>query len=325
MALAFCALVLILTAVPLTAQAQPPKSTARVGYLSSTTAEAARGFLAAFRQGLREQGYGEDKNMLLEQRYAGGRYERLPALAAELVDLKVDVLVVGGAPAARAAKTVTNVIPIVMAYVADPVGIGLVANLARPGGNVTGLSDFNAGVVVKRLELLKELVPKASRIAVLLNPANPTHPLQLKLMETAAPILGVTLLTFEATRVDQIDRVFAAMAAARPGALVQIGDPFLGSQQRKILDLVAKIRLPAIYSTRTQAEQGGLMAYGTDFEDLHRRAAVYVAKILNGARPGDLPVEQPTKFELLMNLKTAHALGLRFPPSLLLRADRVLE
>ena len=325
MHLSACALVLILMAVPLTAEAQSPKGIPRVGFLSSTTAEAARGYLAAFQQGLRELGYVEGKNILVEQRYAGAQFERLPALAAELVHLKVDVLVVGGAPAAHAAKKVTNAIPIVMTYVADPVGTGLVTSLARPGGNVTGLSDFTAGVVVKRLQLLKEVVPAASRIAALLNPANPTNPLQIKLIQAAAPILGVTLVTFEAKRVDEIDRAFAAIAAERPGALIVIGDPLLSGQRRKIISLAAKSRLPAIYASGVWADDGGLIGYGTNFENLNRRAAIYVDKILRGANPADLPVEQPTKFELVVNVKTAKSLGLTIAHTLLVRADRLVE
>ena len=325
MHLSACALMLILIAVPFAVEAQPPKGIPRIGFLSSGTAERERGNLTAFRQGLHELGYVEGKNILVEERYAGGQFEKLPALAAELTRLKVDILVVGGAPAAHAAKKVTNAIPIVMTYAADPVGTGLVTSLARPGGNVTGLSDFTAGVVVKRLELLKEVVPAASRIAVLLNPANPTNPLQIKLTQAAAPILGVTLVTFDVKRVDEIDRAFAAMATKRPGALIVIGDPLLSSHRRKIIDLAAKSRLPAIYASGVWADDGGLMAYGTNFEDLNHRAATYVDKILKGANPADLPVEQPTKFELVVNMRTAKALGLVVPQTLLLRADRLVE
>lgn len=316
---------LLLLLVPLPAQAQAPRPVPRVGYLSSTTAAAASGYLAVFQEGLREQGHAPGQTILVEPRYADGRFERLHALAADLVQLKVDVLVAGGAPAARAAKQATGTVPIVMAYVADPVGLGLVASLARPGGNVTGLSDFNAGVVVKRLELLREVVPAVTRVAALLNPTNPTNPLQFQLARAAAPSLGVMLATYEARQVQEIDRAFAAMAADRQGGLIVIGDPFLGAHRPKILDLAARGRLPAIYSFRAWAEEGGLMAYGADFNDLHRRAALYVDRILRGANPAELPVEQPTKFELAVNLKTARALGLTIPRTLLLRADRAIE
>ena len=304
MILATLALVLVLLAVPL-AIAQQGGKLWRVGYLSSSTAERERARLAAFQQGLRELGYLEGKSIFIEQRYAGGEFERLPELAAELARLKVDVFVVAGAPAAHAAKKASSVIPIVMTAVADPVGMGLVASLARPGGSITGLSDFNTGVVAKRLELLKEVAPSVSRVAVLLNPTNPSNPPQLKLTQAAAATLAVTLLAFEAKRADEIDRAFAAIKTERPGALIVIGDPLLGSHAKRIVELSTRNRLPAIYWTREFPDAGGLMSYGTNFDDLWRQAATYVDKILKGAKPGDLPVEQPTKFELVINLKTA--------------------
>jgi ABC-type uncharacterized transport system substrate-binding protein len=267
----------------------------------------------------------EGRTFFIEQRYAGGQFEKLPKLAAELAGLKVDVLVVAGAPAAHAAKNATRVIPIVMTNAADPVGTGLVASLARPGGNVTGLSDFNAGVVAKRLELLKEVVPSASRVAVLLNPANPTNPLQLKLTRVAATTLGVTLLSFEAKGANEIDRAFAVIKMERPGALIVIGDPLLGSYAKRIVEHSTESRLPTIYWSREFPDAGGLLSYGINLEDSSRRAATFVDKILRGAKPGDLPIEQPTQFELVINLKTARALGLTIPPSLLQRADQVIE
>jgi len=310
---------------PLEAWAQQADRVARVGFLSSSAAEREKSLLAALQQGLQELGYSEGKNLLIEPRYSGGRFDALPALAAELVRIKVDVLVVTGAPAAHAAKNATRVIPIVMTNAADPVGTGLVASLARPGGNVTGLSDFNAGVVVKRLELLKETIPTVSRVGVLLNPANPTNPLQMKLTQDAAPTLGVSLLAFEVRRLNEIDTAFAAMRRERPGALIVIGDPFLGSHRTKITDLAATNRLPAIYSHRSWVDDGGLVSYGTSFHDLYRRASTYVDKILKGASPGDLPIEQPSKFELVLNLRTARVLGITLPPSLMLRADHVID
>jgi len=212
-----------------------------------------------------------------------------------------------------------------MAYVADPVGIGLVASLAWPGGNITGLSDFNLFVVTKRLELLKEVVPTASRIAVLLNPSNPTHPLQLKEIQVAAPALRVTLLPLEAKRPEDIDRAFATIRTERPGALIVIGDPMFGTHRTRMLELAVKSRLAAIYSSRPYVEAGGLMSYGTDFAELHRRAATYVDKIVKGAKPANLPVEQPTKFELVINLKTAKQIGVTIPQSLLYLADKVIK
>ncbi len=314
-----------LLAGPFVAEAQQAKTIPRIGFLSSSTVERERTRLAALQQGLRELGYLEGKTLFIEQRYAGGQFEKLPELAAELAGLKVDVLVVAGAPAAHAAKKATRVIPIVMTNAADPVGTGLVASLARPGGNVTGVSDFNAGVVAKRLELLKEVVPSASRVAVLLNPANPTNPLQLKLTQVAATTLGVTLLSFEAKGADEIDRAFAAIKTERLGALIVIGDPLLGSYAKRIVEHSTKSQLPAIYWTREFPDAGGLMSYGTNQDDLSRRAATFVDKILKGTKPADLPIEQPTKFELVINLKTAKALGLTIPQSLLLRADEVIQ
>ncbi len=314
-----------LLAAPLAAKAQQARRIARIGFLSSYSAERESIFLAAFQQGLLELGYLEGRNIFIEQRYAGGNFQKLPDLAAELLALRVDILVTTGTPAAQAAKNATSVIPIVMTLVADPVGTGLVASLARPGGNITGLSDFNAGVVAKRLQLLKEVVPSASRVAVLFNPANPTNPLQWKLTQAVAPALGVTLLSLEAKGADDIDRAFTAIRKQLPEALIVIGDPLFGTHRRRIVELSVKSRLPATYSNREWADAGGLMSYGANFGDLYRRAATYVDKILKGAKPADLPVEQPTKFELVINLKTAKALGLTIPPSLLGRADEVIQ
>jgi ABC-type uncharacterized transport system substrate-binding protein len=319
------AFILGLFTAPLAAQAQESKGTARIGLLASSSAGRDKRRIEAFHQGLQDLGWVGGRNIFIEQRFAGGQFDKLPALAAELVGLNPDVLVVSGAPAAHAAKNSTRAIPIVMTNAADPVGTGLVASLARPGGNVTGLSDFNAGVVVKRLELLKELVPSAVRIAVLFNPGNPTNPLQLKLIQEAAPALSVRLFALEVRRADDIERAFAAMKKDSPDALLILGDPLLGSQARRILDLTMKNRLPSTYGAREWTDIGGLISYGPSFEELFRRAATYVDKILKGARPGDLPVEQPTKFELVINLNAAKALGLRMPQSLLLRADQVIE
>ena len=276
-------------------------------------------------QGLVALGYVEGTNILIERRYAAGQFARLPDLAADLLHLQVDVLIAGDTPAAQAAKEATRTLPIVMASVADPVGIGLVASLARPGGNITGLSDFNAGVIAKRLELLKDVVPAASHIAVLLNPANPTNPLQWHLTQAAAPALRVTLFAWEATGPDDIERAFATMRQEPPGALLVFGDPMLGAHRQQIVALAGKNRLPAIYSNREPVVVGGLMSYGTSITDLYRRVATYVDKILKGAKPADLPVEQPMKFELVLNLKTAQARGLTIPPAILFQADEVIR
>ena len=314
-----------LLAAPLAAAAQEAKTMVRIGFLASSSADREQPRLAAFKQALRELGYSEGHNILIEQRYAGGNFQQLPELAAELVRVKVDILVVAGAPASLAARKMTSVIPIVVVGIADPVGLGLVDSLARPGGNITGLSDFNAGVVAKRLELLKEVVPSASRVGVLLNPTNPTNPLQLKLTQAVASTLGVRLLPLEAKSAEDIDRAFAAMRTERAEAVVVIGDPMFGTQRRRLIDLSVKTGLPAIYSNREYVIHGGLVSYGTNLDDLYRRAPYFVDKILKGAKPGDLPIEQPTKFELVINLKTAKALGLTIPPSLLQRADQVIE
>ena len=307
------------------AEAQQAKKVPRIGFLSSRSPDAEKSRLVAFQQGLRELGYLEGKNILIEYRYAGGELDRLPDLAAELVRLKVDVLVATGAPAAHAAKNATSVIPIVIGNAADPVGTGLVASLARPGGNVTGLSDFNLGVVTKRLELLKEVVPTASRVAVLLNPANPTNPLQLKEIQAVAPALGVTLIPLEVKGPDDIDRAFTAMRKDRAGALIVFGDPTLETHRTRIMDLAVKNRLPAIGAQRAYVDAGGLMSYGTNFDDLYHRAATYVDKILKGTKPADLPVEQPMKFEFVVNLKTAQQIGLTIPQWVLMRADKVIK
>ena len=318
-------LALGLALAPLAAEAQPTTKIPRIGFLASPSAEFMKGRVAAFEETLRELGYVDGKSIVIEYRYADGRFERLPNLATQLVRLRVDVLVVVGAPAAHAAKNATSVIPIVIGNAADPVGTGLVASLARPGGNITGLSDFNLGVVTKRLELLKQVVPKATRVAVLLNPANPTNPPQLKEIQTVAPALGVTLLALEAKGSDDIAPAFAVMKSERPGALLVMGDLMFGTHQRRIAELALKGQLPTSWAMKENVDAGGLMSYGTNFEDLYRRAAGYVDKILKGSKPADLPVEQPTKFELVINMKTAKALGLTIPHSLLLRADQVIQ
>ena len=316
-----------LLAAPLAAEAQPAAKIARIGFLALNIA-AAPHLREAFRQGLRDLGYVEGHNVVIEYRDAAGKPERLPALAAELVALKVDVILAVGEPHALAAKQATKTIPIVFAVAADPVASGLVTNLARPGGNVTGLSSVGPDLVGKRLELLKQVVPGVSRVAVLWQPGGAddrTEKDLLKGAEVAARALGVRLQFVEARGPAEFEGAFAAMTKARAGALTVLGSPMLLSERRRLVDLAAKHRLPAVYTSRESVDAGGLMAFGANFADMYRRAATYVDKILKGAKPADLPVEQPTKFDLLINLKTAKALGLTIPPSLLQRADQVIE
>jgi putative tryptophan/tyrosine transport system substrate-binding protein len=320
--LALCALLFALCA---SAHAQQPKKISRIGFLSYGSVEIEQKLLAAFRQGLRELGYLEGQNIVIEQRYAVGRSEKLPELLAELVALKVDLLVVAGDPAVHAAKKSTNTIPIVMVVSPDPVGTGLITSLAHPGGNVTGLSDFHGGVITKRLELLKDVVPSASRVAVLLNPVNPSNPLQLKDVQAVAPSFRVTLLPLEIKGPDDIDPTFTTIEKERPAAILVLGDRLFATHQKRIFEFMVKGRLPAIYSQSGYVDAGGLMSYGTSFADQYRRAATYVDKILKGAKPADLPVAQPVKFEFVINLKAAKQIGLTIPPNVLARADKVIR
>ena len=310
-----------------TAAAQRAGTVPRVGYLNpgSSSDPVRQRRLEALRQGLRELGYVEGRNIALEPRWAEGKYDRYPALAADLVRSKVDVIVAWSGQATKAAQEATRTIPIVMSLVNDPVGSGLVASLARPGGNVTGTTVMAPDVVGKRLELLKEVVPKVSRVAVLQHPDNPASAPMLREVEARARALGVRLQILGVRNPAEIDSAFAAMTRERAGALLTLSDAIFDNQQRQILELAAKRRLPAIFGNRQYAEAGGLMAYGPDFLALERRAATYIDKILKGAKPAELPVEQPTKFELVINLKTAKALGLTIPPSVLGRADQIIQ
>lgn len=313
---------LLLSVAPGEGQAARPK--AQVGYLSAGSPRREEPWLAALRKGLRELGYVDGDTISLLPRFAEGRESRLSALAQELVGRKVDVLVTAGEAAALAVKTATREIPAVMLTVSDPVGIGLVASLSRPGGNLTGLSDLHADLVSKRLELLKQLTPVLTRVAVLVNPTNPAHPLQLKSIATAAGAAGVAILPIELKEGDEIRRVFAAAATDRPGGIMVLGDRFFGAESRQISEQIAKHRLPAVFTHRGWVEAGGLMSYGVSFFDQYHRAAAYVDKILRGAKPADLPIEQPTNFELVVNRKAARALDLTIPPALLARADAII-
>ncbi len=316
-----------LLAAPLAAEGQPAGKLYRIGFLgvASPSDPRVQRFFEAFRNGLAELGYVEGRNIAIESRWAAGKYELLPSLAADLVRLKMDVIVTAAVPAIQAAKEATSTIPIVMAVVVDPVATGLVASLARPGGNITGLSVMTPELVGKQLEMLKEIVPKASRVAVLSNPANPGNPPQLRAAERAARTLGMRLQSLEARRPGEIDSAFAAMTREGAGAVVVLVDVMFIDQRTRIVDLAATRRLPAVYGLADYVGAGGLMAYAPSLLDNYRRSAVYVDKILRGANPGDLPIEQPTKFELVINLKTVKALGLTIPPSLLQRADQVIE
>ena len=317
-------LTLSILAAPLAAQAQPPPGkTARIGYVALRSGPS---FLEeAFRQGLRELGYVEGHNIAIEYRWADWKLDRVAALAAELVRLNVDVIVsTGGGYTALAVKKVVTTIPVVFSA-GDPLGMGLVARLDRPGENVTGVSVFSGELNAKRLELLKAAVPAVSGVAVLANPANPVTGAALKELEGAAQALRVTLHVLEARDHQEIDDAFAAMARERVEALLVVTDPMFFAQRERIVDLAAKHRLPGIFEWREFAEAGGLLSYGANIADMYRRLASYVDKILKGAKPGDLPVEQPTKFELVINLKTAQALGLTIPPTFLFQADEVIR
>ena len=317
----------VLLAAPFAAEAQQAGKVPRIGYLSANRAA----FLhlpEAFRQGLRDLGYVEGRNVVIEYGDAEGKLERFPALAAELVALKVDVIVAPPTVAALAAQQATRTLPIVFVAAADPVGSGLVSSLARPGGNLTGLSNLAPELVGKCLEQLKQSVPGVSRVAVLWQPGGQgerTDKDMLKEADVAARALGVRPQFVEARGPEDFDRAFSEMTRARAGALTVLTNPMFLGERRRLVELAAKNRLPAVYSLREYVDAGGLMAYGPNLADLFRRAATYVDKILKGAKPADLPVEQPTKFELVINLKTAKALGLTIPQSLLLRADAVIQ
>jgi len=320
-------LALGLLAPPLAAEAQPADKVARIGYLSVDVATNAH-LREAFLQGLRDLGYVEGRNVVIEYRDAEGKPERLPALAAELVALRVDVIVAGGTPHALAAYQATRILPIVFAA-ADVVTGGRVASLARPGGNVTGVAVITQEELIgKRLELLKQAVPGVSRVAVLWQPGAQSERTEKDILmraEVAARALGLRVQFVEARSPKDFDRAFSEMTGARAGALTMVTSSMMFTSRRRLVDLAAKNRLPTASTFREYADDGGLMAYGPSVPDLFRRAATYVDKILKGAKPGDLPIEHPMKYELVINLKTAKALGLTIPPSLLSRADQIIE
>jgi putative tryptophan/tyrosine transport system substrate-binding protein len=297
----------------------------RIGFISATPLSAIQTRIEAFRQGLRDLGYVEGKNINIEWRDAEGKPDRFPALAAELVHLKVDVIVTGGPTVTHAVKEATSTIPIVMAQDSDPVGSGFIASLARPGGNVTGLSTLAPEISGKRLEILKEVVPRLSRVAVLGTSTVPGNAQSLKETETAAGALAIQIQYVDVVSPKDVESAFQAVRKGRADAVLALASPVVNSARKQVIDLAVKNRLPIIYARSEFVEAGGLMTYGVSIKDLFRRAATYVDKILKGAKPADLPVEQPRKFELVINLKAAKQIGLTIPPNVLARADKVIR
>jgi len=317
--------VVVLLAVGVMAEAQQPTKVARIGYLAPASLSALAARTEAFRQGLRELGYVEGKNIVIEWRSAEGKIDRLPALAAELVRLKVDVIVTTGPTATHPAKQASSSIPIVMAQDIDPVGTGFVASLARPGGNITGLSSLAPEISGKQLELLKETVPKLSRVAVLWASSNPANAQMLREVERAAATFGVKIQSLDVLGRKDFQTAFGAASKERAEAVLVLQNGVAAAHRTEIAELAVKSRLPAIFPRLEFVEDGGLMSYGASFTHMDRRAAPYVDKILKGAKPADLPVEQPTKFEFVINLKAAKQIGLTIPPNVLARADKVIK
>jgi putative ABC transport system substrate-binding protein len=315
----------MLLAVAVLAEAQQPTKVSRIGFLATVSPSTISDRVEAFRQGLRELGYVEGKNIVIEWRYAEGKADRLPSLAAELVRLKVDLIVSVAPLPTRSAKAATSTIPIVMAQDTDPVGNGFVASLARPGGNITGLSTLSPELSGKRLELLKEIVPRLSRVAVIGNSTNPGNTQSLREVELAAAAFGVQLQPLDVLDPRDIETAFRTATKGHADSVLALGGAVLFSQRKQLIDLAVKSRLPTIYARPEFVEDGGLMTYGPSLSDLHRRAATYVDKILKGAKPAELPVEQPKKFELIINLKAAKQIGLTIPPNVLVRADKVIK
>jgi putative ABC transport system substrate-binding protein len=315
----------LLVAFVWSAEAQQPAKIPRIGVLYGGSASSNTGRREAFQHGLRELGYVEGKNIVVEWRYADGKLDRVTELAGELVRLKVDAIFCTSTPVVQAAKKATTTVPIVSVS-GDPVGLGLVASLARPGGNVTGLANLTSELAGKRLELLKEVVPSVSRVAVLWNPVAPSSALRMRETEAAASSLGIKLQPVALREANDFERAFSALKRERADALFPLRSPFISNDDvKRIVELAAKNRVPGMYDASEFPEAGGLMSYGTMLPDLDRRAAVYVDKILKGAKPADLPVEQPTKFEFIINLKAAKQIGLTITPNVLARADRVIR
>ena len=310
---------------PCAAEAQQAGKLYRVGFLGNTTAALEANLVGPFREGLRDLGYVEGQNIVIEYRWAEGKYERFPVLISELLTQKVEVIVTAGTPATLAVKKATSLVPLVMVAVGDPVGTGVVPSLSRPGGNITGLTSISTEMDGKRLELLREVVPGVSHIAVLWNSVSSSQVIQEKEVQAAAQRLRMKVLSLGVRTPEEIESAFATIVRERPGALLVLADRLFLHHRDRIMDFAAKQGLPGVHAYRELVETGGLMSYGPSYAGMHRRAAVYVDKILKGAKAGDLPIKQPAKFELVINLKTAKALGLTIPQSLLLRADEVIQ
>jgi putative ABC transport system substrate-binding protein len=308
---------------PLPARAQ--RRIFRVGFMGNSTAALEANLIAPFRNRLRELGYEDGRNIVVEFRWAEGHYERFPALIAQLLAANVNVIVTAGTPAALAVKSATSTVPVVMVAVGDPVGTGLVPSLARPGGNLTGLSSIAPDLEGKRLELLREVAPGLSHVAVFFNPANAFHTASMRQGNAAAQALGIKLQSLAVRASEDLDGAFAAIVKEKPDGLLILADRVFLHERKRMMDFAAQQRLPSVNAYRELVEAGGLMSYGPSYEDMHRRAADYVDKILKGAKPSDLPIEQPTKFNLMMSLKTAKVLGIEVPPMLIARADEVIE
>jgi putative ABC transport system substrate-binding protein len=323
---AFVAAIIAVTTIPCAAPGQPADTVHRIGLLAPGSASGSTSRIAVFREGLRQLGYIEGQNVAVEYRYADGQADRYVTNATELVRLNVSVIVVAGTTPAIAARNATTSIPIVMMGVSDPVRAGLVSSLSRPGGNITGsVTSLEDGFAGKWVQLLKEGLPHASRIGVIHNPSNPSNVGYWRDIQAAAATYNVRLASHEVRAAHELESAFIAIAADRPAALIVVTDPMLFGQRARILELIARIRVPVMFGFSDFVKLGGLISYGPNLDEDWRRAATFVGKILKGAKPADLPVEQPTKFELVINLKTAKALGLTIPPSLLLRADQVIE
>ena len=308
-----------------TTAARLPKKIPHVGFLGNSTLALEENLIGPFREGLRDLGYKEGQNIVLEYRWAEGKYERFPTLIAELISLHVDVIVTAGTPASLAVQKAKTAIPLVMIAVGDPVGTGLIKSLAHPGGNITGLTSIASDLEGKRLELLREVTPRVSHVAVLWNPASPFQVVSEKELQTAAQTLHIKVLSVGVRAAEQLDQAFAIIRKERPGALLVLADRLFLHNRARIMDFAVQHRLPGVHAYQELVEAGGLMSYGPSYADMHRRAAYFVDRILKGAKPADLPVEQPKKFELVINLKTARQIGVTIPPNVLARADRVIR
>ena len=314
-----------MVAAPLVADAHQSGKVSRIGFLGNSTAALEANLVGPFRDGLRDLGYVEGRNVLIEYRWAEGKYDRFPTLIAEPIALKVDVIVTAGTPATQAVKKATTSVPLVMVAVGDPVGTGIVASLNRPGGNITGLTSIAPELEGKRLELLREVIPKLSHIAVLWNPVNAFAVISEKEVHAAAQVLRMKVQSLGVRTPEELDGAFAAIERERPGALLVLADRLFLHDRTRIMNFAAKHRLPGVYAYRELVEAGGLMSFGPSYGGMHRRAAYFVDKILKGAKPADLPVERPATFELVINQKAAKALGLTIPQSVLLRATEVIQ